>query len=363
MTNHFSKRAPHLAAKTRPHAFKKVLSVSAVFAALTLGCSGKTLDLDAPTQAAAAGASANSADVVLLSRSDDPIFGQLTVDDERIYWITDAPRVQSCLKEDCAHSVVTYARDSLSSGDERHFTPSVSSGHVFWLGGDQSPTIYSCPRAGCKQAPFAIVRDPFALELTSDQDYVYWASSLDLYRCSVAGCAATPEVVARGEGTHPVFSGEDAFWISPSSSASSARPIRRAPKDGSGTPTTVVEPTIPSNLRVFGDALYWIGDDGINTCSINGCNGEPRIVASDQVMVGLYDETLNVDASGAYWLDTSNVVQYCPLDGCNQATAVTPSTAQSFALDADYVYWTDNNPDTGGFQGLNIHRLPKPKAP
>jgi hypothetical protein len=168
-----------------------------------------------------------------------------------------------------------------------------------------------------------------------------------------------------------VFFGSDAYWAS-------LEGIRRAPRDGSALPTTLVASSIASadqrgvgiidELGIDAEHLYWLGDSGhIFSCPIGGCAAEAATV-----LVPTEGEkyAFQVDASGLYWIDqgADGAVVHCPLAGCTEPKPVTPGGVHDFALDEASLYWTDNFIDQRDADvqvvdgGINIRRIAKPGA-
>ena len=254
------------------------MKTHAYFTALGLGCiglsgcSGHNVDLD---NAAVAGSSgvAGRIDAVILNHASDPISGQLSTDDTRLYWSTWGGQVQSCLKTDCANTVLTYA-DNAAIVDAAGMPPrvSASAGHVFWTGVAPDYTLFSCPVTGCTGSPTQVFRDGLAIQgLVSDSDYAYWASSLDLYRCPASGCGPTPERVASGKIQAPLVVGENAYWLD---SGENGAAIHKGSKDGSGATSVLVQPDrSPLYFTVNADTLLWENANAqILSCSLPACS-------------------------------------------------------------------------------------------
>ena len=346
-----------------------------VVAAVSLAqaCGGRSVDLNqrAPdTTATTPAVPPNEVAPIVLP---DAIL-YLWVDESRFYWQTASQgKIQSCLKDDCEHSVVTYAAEHYSDG----VRITIASGHVYWRA--NGGTIYSCPSAGCDGEPQRVVQDPAGLNsaLSADGDYVYWASAADIYRCRYSGCGPTPEVVATQ--SHPSFKlsfqGSNAYWVDVSQDFSTF-PILRAPSDGSAPPSPVVQ-TSARDLGNDGVNLYWTADNtsidagretqlfDILSCPLDGCGGsEPAEVAT-----GMQAEEFLVDSAGLYWLEyrgtsptsTEQFLHSCPLAGCGSSSKVIVSgNILSFAVDDQFLYWVPSDNAQAVHDGSKrIHRAPK----
>jgi hypothetical protein len=325
-----------------------------------VGCAGRSLDLDdAPP---ASGGTAGAAPSVLPLEAT----WQVWVDEQRLYWLTSSGSVQSCLKQDCAATRLTYTKP-----DKGSTTPTlgmtVAGGHVYWA--SFASTIFSCPAEGCANAPVVVVRDPALRDdsIFAHHDHVYWSSQLDIYRCARSGCAATPEVVAESaHAEHLVFDETHVYWRGP-------KEIFSAPKDGSEPPHVVTSAAEVATvfigvegpqrgLAVAGGYLYWEAGTQVFRCSIPSCDtaAATRLVTGEAAIMGL-----KVDDSAMYWLEADSI-HSCPIAGCEQSRALTPakvarveglSEFSRYAIDASDLYWleapaepgtTTRPPTTGG---------------
>jgi hypothetical protein len=327
------------------------LCLAALACASLQGCGGRSVDLDRSTPSDAGMTSMPSSDTIVLPEE----MWTLAIDDTRVYWTTSSSKLQSCLKEDCEHTVITYA--------EQAGNPAVAGGHVYWKPFEQPGVIASCPSAGCSGTPVRVVQDPSLAAISADGDYVYWVSALDIYRCLYTGCGQVPELVAARETPlwPLVFSATDAYWITRETPRGDPTVIRHAPKDGSALPTTLTT-AMSITLAIAGSSMYWLdyGSGALSTCPLAGCDPTPATLATDiGSSVGLV-----VEGSTAYWVpntqkDEERFVRSCPTAGCGEnALTLTLTGVVSFAVDDQFLYWTEADPHHLA-SGKNIHRTPK----
>jgi hypothetical protein len=279
------------------------------------------------------------------------------LDDARLYWIHHSDTLQSCQKDDCSRTIITYGKavGTVALGADR----------IYWQSNALSPTatstLVTCPKTGCAAAPGIVFQAPITIpnSLSGDGDYVYWSQAGEIRRCASAGCGATPEVVATDTTPGPLtFLGSDAYWVSRLLDDSNGLPlapaqIRRAPKDGSEAPFTVVADlgksrsvsfAPPASVATDGASVFWVGDSNhVVSCPISGCGdtSPAQVVTSNDGKTGL-----QVDTIGIYWqqldLGGKSSVHFCPLTGCGAiSTTVTANNVYAFALDDSYVYWMD----------------------
>jgi hypothetical protein len=201
---------------------------------------------------------------------------------------------------------------------------------------------------------------------TYDGDDIYWSSTFDVYRCSAAGCGETPEVVAYGAGSFlPLaFEGDDVYWLEDG--------IRRAPKDGSRPALTIVHfldikpAPYATQLTLDTANIYWVDESAhILSCPIAGCDASDAkvLVATDAGKQALF-----VDATGLYWLESPDpysvvtTLRHCALTGCEQSTALSQNPVLDFAVDDQFVYFSEETQDSANNSiAGNIYRAPKPQ--
>jgi hypothetical protein len=138
-------------------------------------CGGHSLELDRVADAMPPDADATAPFVQTIPIPDPVRF--LFVDETRLYWLTGSSsftKFQSCLKSNCAQTIITYAANE---GPVMLIDAAVARGSVYWAflysvyscpsAGCESAgyTIYSCPSAGCESAPTRVVSDPSLLDV------------------------------------------------------------------------------------------------------------------------------------------------------------------------------------------------------
>jgi hypothetical protein len=346
------------------------ISLTAALLWSVQACGGRSINLD---QSSASGGAmtnptttANEASPIILPEE----IARLWVDDSRFYWVTSGTpaKLQGCLKDDCDHSVITYAASDIGLAV-------VAAGHVSWLGGG---AIYSCPSAGCNGAPTLLVQDPAAMDsLSSDGDYVYWPSSLDIYRCPVAGCGSTPELVAANHlPLGPLsFQASTAYWVNEYVASGDLPTILRAPSDGSAPPSNFIQASA-QELATDNSNIYWVdaGDSNqpfpprtVSSCPLAGCgDSNPTQLATTE-----QDESsFQIEGKSLFWLETQEMsvsgisaIRACSVTGCSAgAEVVVSGIILSFAVDDDFVYWVSTSAaqkQAGDGGSKSIHRAPR----
>jgi hypothetical protein len=353
---------------------------SILICALALGlqaCAGHSIDLDQ-----GAGSPSNSSAPVGVDATQihDYIL-DLDADDSRVYWRTPSA-AQSCVFEHCGATTVSYgtAVDPITIGEQDVFFWSTSPDAPFSTG-----QLVSCPKTGCGTAPIEIFEDLTAPNNVSDavdDQYYYWPSNVDIYRCPLTGCGEVPEVVAKDETTNGalVVDGNAVFWTFrvDATNPNGGSEIHSAPKDGSRSPTLIASgvglspyvnlgapgiPFIAPQFTVDATTVYWLDSSShVQSCPRTGCDGRPPVtlVATDGAK-----QTLRVDATGLYWLETTDLVgdwaigvargavvdhvsiRFCRLTGCSNDADVrvlSPNTVERvghFAMSSKYLYSDD----------------------
>ena len=97
-----------------------------------------------------------------------------------------------------------------------------------------------------------------------------------------------------------------------------------------------------SEIAVSADTIYWLGDNGLRSCPLSGCNNQYVTLASGMML----RRGLVLDPSNVYWTEAGNQssrVARCAVGGC----AMTPTvlwqsgaeTAGPLAVDAANIYF------------------------
>jgi hypothetical protein len=306
----------------------------------------------------------------------------VALDDTRVYWSTrgfgpDSSSVQgvvrSCVKTNCAGTVVTYADTyaapgtaSLAAWPGGHTVIAVGNAEIYWVMTTSSNTvIQACPIGGCADAPKVIATDVSPRDLVVDDAYAYWLSSdWTLQRCAIAGCGRSPELLTVISGGSALVQREaQLYWIASQTGPSATGAIMTLPKDGSSPARTVVDGVrrgasaegvqMPAALAVDATNVYWLetGSLGaVKTCPRTGCVGAPMTIAAEQS----FPYWLAIDAENAYWFsfqgawwagkDVATQLVRCPLTGCGADPVVLATNQVSsldIALDKTHVYWSN----------------------
>jgi hypothetical protein len=276
--------------------------------------------------------------------------------------------LKGCLKDDCEHTLLTYATPWAAV--------TVGADDLYWLSNSVMTAVLTCPNTGCVGAPRTLFRDPNAISqiASADGDYYYWSSSFDIYRCPSGGCAATPEVVARGETAagYLIFQGAYAYWSEdiPSDAGSQTNDVRvmRAPKDGSAAPQQILRPeNSVGDFAVNSKNIYWFDSQmHILSCPLEGCgdSAPAELVSTDEQKFSLH-----ADESGLYWLVMvhaggyfGGALHFCAFDRCPMGESITVIDKQvnEYAFNGPFVYWTPVSPT--GAAGETIERVAKPSG-
>ena len=370
-------------------------------------CAGHSIDLDQGASSAPDGTDLVGVEVTQVPES---VF-ELAADDARVYWTTgeEVPYegggyigfevAQSCVFDHCKATSVNYGdmEPPLTIGDQDvFFTPIDPAAPGRFL-----DPVVGCPKAGCGAAPNEISEDAplYPESAAADDQYFYWSSAFDIYRCPLTGCGEVPEVVAKNEATSGglLVDGDTVFWTFSvdASDPNGETQIHSAPKDGSRPPTLIARGVALSQyvalstnrvpFTVDATTVYWLdGSAHVQSCPRTGCDVQAPVtlVATDGAK-----QSLRVDATGLYWLETADLIgdwfsnaqgaavdhvsiRFCPLTGCAtdaDVRVLTPDQVGQFAMSSKYLYWDEpgmlleNGTYANGDDNKRIYRLAKPE--
>jgi hypothetical protein len=345
---------------------------AAAFALSVSACGGQVLDFGSdverpryatPSSTAAEDVPGSAVATAMATHQYGAV--SIALDDARIYWATNGPGppshadlasesavVRSCVKTNCAGTVVTYA----TAPFDGHKSIAVDETRVYWGKVEPNTPIHACPIKGCLGAPTVIASHVSASSMVVDTTHVYWlAFDSTLQRCPVAGCGDSPELVTVTRGHHGELAGDatNLYW-SQRSSGPGTGAIMTVAKDGSTPSRTIVDGLqSPTAVAVDATNVYWMETHSlgaVKTCPLAGCAGEPTTLATRQS----FPLRLGLDGANAYWFNfdeewwsgkdvTAKLVR-CPLTGCGDQPDVLITHQMSpydIALDKTHVYWTN----------------------
>jgi hypothetical protein len=237
---------------------------------------------------------------------------------------------------------------------------------IYWTEtklGQGIAAILTCPIAGCVGRPAIVVSDIASWAMVVDDSFVYWLS-IDsmLLKCGIDGCGQNPTVVARADNARVAGPGLLAasathlYWAATTSGTNLTGAIMTVPKDGSEPPRVIADGLhLPQSLAVDTRNIYWTESYSfgtVKTCPLEGCVGEPTVLASNQ----RYPALLGVAGDRAYWftstqgspsfwqgwMDGAQLVT-CPITGCGPNPTVLvgeEASPHGIGVDATHVYWT-----------------------
>ena len=326
-----------------------------------LSCGNKSGDLDViPTPQIKA-----SDDPSVMAHIDEQV-QNLTVDDERLYWLGSASSpyeyppdeglaaLRSCQKDDCVGSLVTYAR----IGADQY---TIQDGLIYWVkvdaGDDPRLHLLTCPTAGCSGEPTEVMSmgsNVYVVSLTAGALYTGiletatsagFTEQVYRWKLPLDGSQAEKVLFVGTAIGATVISGDYAYWLEAGDSAA----LRRAPLDGSNEVETLAdELTVVSSPFLAGtaDYVYWSQGDldgSIARCPLTGCTelNVPEVVAGPIRS----PEALLVDGAHLYWKNDTNTLGYalsgCALADCLLSQPLTYGLEDGqgvLAVDAKYIY-------------------------
>ena len=251
------------------------------------------------------------------------LVGDLLVDDQRIYWegsdgVASERWLRSCEKQNCARTVVSYARSAGSFA--------VESGKVFWLGQADFPgctVVLSCDVGGCDGAPREVGRPSVnncSFATSYDADFAYVCGIEMLQKIPLSGVGEPVQLASPNDCSAVAVRDGFVYWLDTREPLSNLLALRRTSIDGSSGPELLAD-----NLRVLNSgATYPAGDYPV--------------------------QNLTVDSSFVYWSQgsLSGAIARCPLTGCVGDPAIITQSVRSpkgIVLDGDTLYFQNQTSD------------------
>lgn len=321
---------------------------------LVSACGGRAVALDAATDAADMPESTLESEPLVnehatrLWNMGDHLLWTSTV------WEYDNGALRGCRTSNCEESVIQYGAGAFPD------SVSGSTTHLAFL----FQSIHACPLEGCGAKPVDVYYPEGAFRLALDANAVYWmdgARDESVYRCPLSGCE-TPTAIAskqRANSDDIFVIGDEVYWRAYDE-------LRRAKSDGSAPHELVLKHPDLDQFTLTEDRVYLVDkQQNVLYCKLADC-------AEPQVLVDTTTEkfALRADATGVFWLEKDNAVHSCAASGCESGPSpVTPKRAYAFAIDHDFVYWSERIPTADAKQrsptmefgavGGNIWRSPR----
>jgi hypothetical protein len=379
---------------------------------LLSACGSKAIDLD---QALVTG----SSDPTVVGKVREGV-GHIAVDDERLYWTALPTRngsnfgnwsLRSCLKQNCAASVVTY--DTQLSAQDIWF--GVTGGSIYWFRYvDQegmcgtlnycspvptgSMALLSSPVGGGSTR--AVATTDSVLQAAFDTDSVYVSTDLGVDAIPLSGTGTPLQLVGPPSTLSTVYAlaaeGDSLYWLSGvnweyTAVAPTSLSLYRVRKDGHSAPVSLAsdleinvshaDGSVPFGLAVDANDAYWTQNvlvGSVDRCPITGC------VTTPEAVVGPIrsPEALLIDGSTLYLRYEAGPYQYvlasCTLGQCTSPQPITQGpdamcaaetealcgVTASMVVDDQYLYvvTTDQDLQTSSAQEnpvAQIRRFPK----
>jgi hypothetical protein len=252
----------------------------------------------------------------------------------------------ACAGGTCVMSVCQSV--TLATGIPQPWGIAVDSTGIYITDDDKLPAgaLYKCPLSGtCSTAtPWVANLDgPSRLVLVSGT--VYWTDYYGgaIESCSETSCMGVPTVLASDQNGPIGLAADSAnlYW-----SNNQGGSIVSCPLPGCTTLTLLsnVE-TLPYTVQVDASGVYWVGNGDVRVCAAMGCAGTPTTLVSgesDPYFLSLFEGTI-------YWGDegngmTTGSVRTCAEKNCASSVAtVWPGGSPSgVAVDASGIYWADS---------------------
>ena len=313
--------------------------------------------------------------------------GHIAVDTDRLYWTALPTRnggvggtwsLRSCLKENCAATVITY--DTQSSAQDILF--GVAGASIYWFRDIDQKALYAAGNMTLMTSPIAggaaqVMATVDAVELAVfDADRVYVSTSNGVQAISLTGAGAPVQLIGPPLETSHVLAlaagGDYLYWLSGGTvdTPAAAASLYRLRNDGTSTPEMLASDleinadygyTLPG-LAVDSTSVYWTQSvlaGSVDRCPLAGCVGAPEVVVGPIRS----PEALLIDGSTLYLRYEADAYQYvlasCTIGqctspqpiaqgsdtACKAETETTCGPTESMAVDDQYLYAVTTDQD------------------
>lgn len=222
----------------------------------------------------------------------------------------------------------------------------VDSRYVYWLDFDRS-SVMRAPTAGGLPVPVSVANYPQGGDwIALDSRNVYWSLSMKgIYTAPIDGgapSAIVPFTVSQRTIWKFAANEDGLFWIEDVGVDES---LMKVGHDG-GPSTQLATIRSATAIAVDDQYVYWAGVPTTGGCTTLDCQsinklavsgGEPVVLAPS----GGVPTILALDATHVYWLNDAHGVMRIAKDGGPPELVPGPVDAQSFAVDASGIYWSD----------------------
>ncbi len=221
-----------------------------------------------------------------------------------------------------------------------------------------SDFLYTCPVGGCATTVPSVTawggKSQSGLgTITALAGSVYYLTEgtggSRISRCSGAGISTCTQLTSPGGLASDTYNfavdANNLYYFAPSSTTSSYDDLVAC--STATTPCTVSAPLatavfLPGKVTAYGGNVYWWAGksaDPLLACAATGCSNSPTTIVKPVDGVS----ELFVDASGVYWINTTGVLNKCPLTGCpgTGPTIITSgiSGAKFLKVQGTSAYW------------------------
>jgi sugar lactone lactonase YvrE len=161
--------------------------------------------------------------------------------------------------------------------------------------------------------------------------------------CANGRCEAVALASGQGSPNSVAVDATHAYW------SNTAGMIMECPIDGCGGNPTVLATgqTAVTAIAAVAGQVYWITSAAVMTCPAAGCGNAPTVMAAEQSS----PSGIALDTASVYWSNqgtsgANGTIVQCPLAGCGTAPNVLgigQAYPRAIAVGAGHLYWADYN--------------------